>query len=358
MDLICYLHPGWEPLIRPADTARPWMDASPESFAYRCLPLDIANTHGWEVLCPVDVLAYWTGGPKVEDVVIVRSKAEREAARPKGAVSLFGQGVLTFHIEALLRTPPGWDLWISGSPNRPKSGMMPLSGVVEADWSPYTFTMNWKFTRRNHWVRFDKGEPICFFFPVQRGVLERMEPKFVPLGDNPPLLGEFTSWSRSRDAFHNTMADGTPRLPAEKWQKRYYRGQGMASDAPVPGHRTRLRLKPFVATTSTSSVLAAPTTQTADPDEMRLSKLLATVAYGLVAGEDEATVAHRVAAAGVPTPLAARLAAVVMHSAAAAVGDKAMAQKEPDDETRPDKALRDGVEVVLGSHTNLPPQNP
>jgi len=39
MDLTCFLHPGWQPLIRPAPAKRDWMDGTPESFAYRCLPL-------------------------------------------------------------------------------------------------------------------------------------------------------------------------------------------------------------------------------------------------------------------------------------------------------------------------------
>ena len=30
MELICYLHDGWAPRIRPADPQRDWMDAAPE----------------------------------------------------------------------------------------------------------------------------------------------------------------------------------------------------------------------------------------------------------------------------------------------------------------------------------------
>ena len=59
MDLICYLHDGWEPAIRPAAPRRSWMDVTPEKFAYRCLPLDIANAHGWEILAPAGVHARW-----------------------------------------------------------------------------------------------------------------------------------------------------------------------------------------------------------------------------------------------------------------------------------------------------------
>ena len=49
MDLTCYLHPGWSPRIRPAEPTRDWMTNTPKSFAYRCLPLNIANAHGWEI---------------------------------------------------------------------------------------------------------------------------------------------------------------------------------------------------------------------------------------------------------------------------------------------------------------------
>lgn len=249
MELLCYLHPGWEPLIRPAEATRPWMDDTPESFAYRCLPLNVANAHGWEILCPCDAEAYWTGGSGVQDVVVRLPPAVTGSRRDAAPVSLFGQGVLTFHIQALFRTPPGWDLWITGSPNRPKDGIAPLSAVVETDWSPYTFTMNWQFTRRNRLVRFRENEPVCFIFPVQRGVLEGVRPKLVPMESDPALMKQFHAWSRSRSEFQARVAAEPPRDPAAKWQKRYYRGQAMPGGTAAPDHRTRLRLRPFAPAT-------------------------------------------------------------------------------------------------------------
>ena len=38
--------------LRPAPPTRQWMDETSEAFAYRCLPLNIANAHGWELLSP------------------------------------------------------------------------------------------------------------------------------------------------------------------------------------------------------------------------------------------------------------------------------------------------------------------
>lgn len=242
MDLICYLHPGWEPLIRPAEATREWMTNTPESFAYRCLPLDIANAHGWEILWPFDFSACWVGGAST-DAVLIHTPPNADPNRMP--VSLFGQGVLTFHIQGLFRTPPVWNLWVGGSPNRPKDGIYPLTGIVETDWAPYTFTMNWKFTRPNHWVRFEAGEPICFVFPVQRGQLEAVAPKLVPMTDAPDVMRQFNEWSRSRNAFHEKMAVETPQSGSDKWQKDYYRGVDADSRAATPDHQTKLRLAPF-----------------------------------------------------------------------------------------------------------------
>jgi len=245
MDLICYLHPGWEPLIRPAEATRNWMTATPESFAYRCLPLDIAYAHGWEILWPFAFNACWTGGTGT-DAVLIHLPPNADPHRVP--VSLFGQGVLTFHIQGLFRTPPGWNLWVSGSPNRPKDGIYPLTGVVETDWAPYTFTMNWRFTRPNHWVRFEAGEPICFVFPVQRGYLEQVTPKLVPMTDAPEVLRQFGEWSRSRNAFQEKVSKDAPQSAADSWQKDYYRGVDADSRAGASDHQTKLRLAPFTAT--------------------------------------------------------------------------------------------------------------
>ncbi len=242
MDLTCYLHDGWAPEIRAASSRREWMDDTPESFAYRCLPLDIANAHGWEVLNPAGFAARWNGGTGVEAVTLQFDDNPPEHLR---AVSLFGQGVVTFHIAGILRTPPGWNLWVSGSPNRAKDGIAPLSAVVETDWAPFTFTMNWRFTRAGEWVRFDAGEPICFFFPIERGAVERFVPRFMPLAADPALSAQFACWNVARTDFHAAVAANPPPDPADKWQKHYYRGTDADGCPGASDHKTKLRLRSF-----------------------------------------------------------------------------------------------------------------
>jgi hypothetical protein len=242
MDLICYTQPGWEPRIRPASPKRDWMEASPERFAYRCLPLAIANAHGWEMLSPCGFEARWNGGPRVEDVEV---RLDPGTNLQRAPVALFGQGVITFHIEGILRTPEGWNLWVGGPPNGAKDGIAPLGGVIETDWSPYTFTMNWRFTRADHWIRFEENEPFCFFFPIERGRLAVVEPQIRPLSGEPGLKEAFETWSKSRNAFQQWVRDTNPKAPADKWQKLYYRGVRPDGGEGPADHEAKLRLDQF-----------------------------------------------------------------------------------------------------------------
>jgi hypothetical protein len=253
MELTAYLHPGWAPLIRPAPATRPWMDLTPESFAYRCLPLNIANAHGWEILTPCGFQAVWDGGSGVDAIEIELA----EGANPQRApVSLFGQGLITFHVEAIFRTSPGWNLWIGGSPNRQKDGIAPLTGIIETDWSPFTFTMNWRFTRPGHWIGFEPMEPFGFLFPVERAAVEAFEPAFVPLDDDPATEARFRAWSQARDEFHARMQREPPKAPADRWQKHYYRGVDVAGEVLITDHQSKLRLKPFDRTASPDTPVA------------------------------------------------------------------------------------------------------
>jgi hypothetical protein len=299
MDFLCYLHQGWHPRSRPAEPTRDWMDKTPEAYAYRCLPLNIANAHGWEILSPCAFQAYWNGGSATADVTVRVPNDVPPGERP---VSLFGQGTVTFHIQGLFRTPPGWNLWIGGSPNRAKDAIAPLTGIVETDWSPYTFTMNWRFTRRNHWVRFEAGEPICFVFPVQRGALERMNPKLVPLESDPDAAEQFAAWSRSRNSFQEAVAKQAPATPADKWQKRYYRGLDMHDRAGIADHNGKLRLKPF-----TPGKRSPDAVERLDVVPDRLADALAEVVQGLRKGASAASMAARLTTAGLPANIAASI---------------------------------------------------
>ncbi len=246
--LILYPTSGFMPEIRPAPATRPWMDATPEAFAYRCLPLNIANAQGWELLCPLAFHASWTGRPEPEAVNI-----HADGPAHLWPTGHFGQGVLTFHVHALFRTEPeGIDLWVGGPVNRPKDGIQPLTGIVETDWSPYTFTMNWVFTRPGV-VRFEKGEPFCQIWPQSRTMLDAVQPEVRDLATAPELAETLTAWQDARNTFNADLKDPASEARDQKWQKAYYRGLLPGTDQPVPGHRTKQRLPAFCPVTGATA---------------------------------------------------------------------------------------------------------
>ena len=246
MKLICHPLSEDPPPLRAAPAKRDWMDATPEAYAYRCLPLTIANAHGWEVINPLGFTATWSGG---KDKAAIAFDHDAEAAIPPTSyvkpMSHFGSGVITFELPFMLKTPPGWSLMVMGPINRPKDAIAALSGVIETDWSPYTFTMNWVFTRADAPVRFDAGEPVAHIMPVRRGQLERVEPEVRDIHEDPDRKGQNDLWRDSRSGFLKGLDRKEDWAVDEKWQKAYYRGVRPDGKDGAKDHAIKLRLKEF-----------------------------------------------------------------------------------------------------------------
>jgi hypothetical protein len=231
---------GQQIKIQPAPLERDWMTATGH-FAYRCLPLNIANAHGWEILCPADCSAIWGGADVPQSLQVKRPNYE-----PAPAVSHFGFGILTFHIPCIFQTDTGYDLMVQGPVNRPKDAVAPLSAVVETDWAPFTFTMNWMFTRADTEVTFERGEPICHIYPLKRGNLEACDPKIERLSNNGELQSQFAKWTTNRLTFIRELQVPGSVAQSQLWEKQYFRGlDAYGKPAELINHRTKLNLKEF-----------------------------------------------------------------------------------------------------------------
>ena len=83
------------------------------------------------------------------------------------------------------------------------------------------------------------GEPICFFFPVQRALLDQVKPAIVPMDADPGLVEQFQDWSRSRDDFQKRMKSEPPPAPPTSGRSTITRASTCAERR--RGSRTRLR---------------------------------------------------------------------------------------------------------------------
>jgi len=226
--------------IVPASGDRDWMDATDQRYAYRCLPMSVANRAGWVIHNPADFRATWNGGDKKSSLTIEFPSG----ARDPRVMSYFGYGVITISIPYLFRTPTEINLWVKGPGNYIKDAVQPLEGVVETDWNPTTFTMNWKVTRPNHPVEFKKGEPICMIVPVPRGVAESMNARQMPLSANPDLLANYELWQNDRATFLDQLLKRDESATKQGWQKDYFKGE-MPTGESQANHQTKLTLSEF-----------------------------------------------------------------------------------------------------------------
>ena len=242
MNLDCYLPEGTSLDIHPGTPRRDWMDETAGAFAYRCVPLNIANAQGWEIRCQATFEAEWNGGPRPEDVRITpMDSADCRAA------GHFGHGIVTIRPGAIFRTAPGFNLWVGGPPNRFKDGIQPLTGIVETDWMPYTFTMNWKLTRPGHAVRFEVGEPYCFVFPIPRGLSEQFDPTLRDLSSDAELERQFWAATRQREFFTAVQELKGLKLEEHRFQGWYQRGMKPDGTPGATDHQRQVRLRPFAA---------------------------------------------------------------------------------------------------------------
>ena len=246
---LIHANPDHAPKLVPGRAQRAWMDGFVDRHPYRCLPLTMANTTGWELLCPFTVDINWTGGQGMEAISF--STPDPIAAHELGPAQILGShfmaGIVTFHTGRLFRTPPGWAVLCMGPPNWPKDGIYPLSGLIETDWLPFPFTMNWQMTRPGR-VRFEAGEPFCFITLVEHHRLEGVAPHQAPLAEDPALKADFDAWRDSRAGFMDKLARRDENAVKQGWQRHYMRGTKADGDPAKADHVTKRRLLPPIWT--------------------------------------------------------------------------------------------------------------
>ncbi len=238
--LDCYVMQDPPPPLVPGRAQREWMDVFAARQPYRCLPLTMANSVGWEIQCPFDITIEWNGGPGAEDLTIT---SNTPGAHVDGfVISHFRSGIVTFHTGYMFRTPPGWAVWCMGPQNAPKDGIFALSGLVETDWLPFPFTMNWQMTRAGR-VSFAKGECFCFLTLMDHGRLDAITPTLRALSSNPELKENYALWQTSRSDFIEKLSAHDPSAVEAGWQKHYMRGEQVGSGGVQDGHITKRRLQ-------------------------------------------------------------------------------------------------------------------
>jgi hypothetical protein len=225
---------GW------ADWRRDWMDETASNFAYRCLPLTIANQTGWFVRNPVGFQAVWRGNNMPHQMEILFDTNPGTWA--PWINNQFGHGIITWNTPFLVRTKPaGSRLLIIGPANSFKHGVQPLTAVIESDWVSMSFTMNWKFTAPHLPVRFEVGEPLFQMIPIATNLcadLQDAKVTYQRLSEAPEIDKSYREWSAGRRMFHEQKARGE--VKQDDWQRDYFTGRDATGAKAAPEHMTKV----------------------------------------------------------------------------------------------------------------------
>jgi hypothetical protein len=215
MKIIAYTVSNDPYKIIPANPKRSWMDSANAKNPYRCLPLSMANGFGWEILSPSKFIVEWNGGALPTDVRIIKVEGTQFPD------PLFGEGTLAWHTGYLFKTDYPYGIYVTGAPNLPKHNIIPLTGIVETHWLPFTFTVNWKFTQPGS-TQVEIGEPICQIFPIDMSTFDYTVPEIRSLEEDPQLSNDYWNWHLERSKFINDKSQQL--IPGNSWQKSYFQG--------------------------------------------------------------------------------------------------------------------------------------
>jgi hypothetical protein len=156
-------------------------------------------------------------------------------------MSNFARGIVTFIIDYIFQTEPGWEMIATGPANSFKDGAAPLTGLIETDWLAYPFSMNWQLTRPGT-IRFEEDEPFCCVFPVAKGAVSGAAVEIRDITDNPELNNRHLEHRRAREDLYRRRDSGDPEAIKQAWLRHYFLGRHAdGSTAGAENHESRLR---------------------------------------------------------------------------------------------------------------------
>ncbi len=207
--------------IVPLAMKRNWMTDSKYKFAYKCLPLNIANQYGFAVLSPADfTVDYWGGDDGNAVDVMVHSD---DPQIKENIVSYLGEKTVTIHLDFCLQTPEGYSTYIRGIANETKDGIKYLDAIVETDWLPYTFSYSFVVTSPGIY-EFKKNEPLFMFFPIERNTVENFTLRNQSIKTNDDFYKDFSEYANSRNKLTFDVKDG--KVEGPHFQRFYQEGRG------------------------------------------------------------------------------------------------------------------------------------
>lgn len=218
-------------LITSAPLKREWLNKPEQKYGYQCQPMVAANQMGWHILSSSEIIINWNGGQSTKDVFIQEVNSD---INYNSVASHFSVGIVTFSFPFVIKTPPGWGIWVGPPSNEWINNMEGLQGIVETNWLPFTFTMNWKILEENKTIVIPKHFPIAKMVPFPLNLNEKINLVHKDLVDYPDFNKKYKDYSNSRSQFNKHLKE-IPNNPDSSTVQGFYKRGTDASKCPYLG---------------------------------------------------------------------------------------------------------------------------
>lgn len=157
------------PSIQQLSVKRDWMDETFDKHAYHCFPVSLANTVGWGLSYPEDIVAVWDGvrGPEEDHVKII--SGNKYASRENG------NGTIRINIDLIFETNENTSIMMYQPPNMFIPHGQAMTTIIESGWYKKSIPVVWRIDEPNVEFILKANEPFIAFMPISLTNLKNIE---------------------------------------------------------------------------------------------------------------------------------------------------------------------------------------
>jgi hypothetical protein len=147
-------------ILEPMSVKRDWMENTPEKHAYHCFPVTMANTIGWTLSSPVDIVFTWNGitDTSPETVNILSGKEYGYTGR--------GQSTISFITGLIFKSEKNISLLTINCPNYFYEDFEVMSSLISTSFYPNELPLAIKSKVANKEITIKAGQPIATIIPI------------------------------------------------------------------------------------------------------------------------------------------------------------------------------------------------
>lgn len=191
--------------IKQTRLKRDWMDSTWQAHAYRCFPVQLGNTIGYELSLPEDLTFTWNG---------IENESERNVQILNGAKYAYtGRGHATISIKTgiTFKTPENMSIMQMPVPNWFHKDFISFTTVISTSWYWQELPCAIRILTPHKEITIKKDEPFATLVPVSLSTMS--ETKLI--------LKEYQHWQRDVEYNREKMKAFEEIRKQNKWTDWY-----------------------------------------------------------------------------------------------------------------------------------------